>query len=51
MQLSNLKATVTHQKCTIISDFDLLRIELWPYGSFFDDKIKEQLSYAHLIGL
>ena len=32
-QLSNLKATVTHQKCTIISnfDFDPLRVELGPY--------------------
>ena len=38
-QLSNLKATVTHHKCTIISnfDFDPLRVELGPYGSFFDD--------------
>ena len=37
LQLSNLKATVTHQKCAIISnfDFDPLRVELRPYGSFF----------------
>ena len=39
LQLSNLKATVTHQKCMIISNFyfDPLRIELGPYGSFFDE--------------
>ena len=38
LQLPNLEATVTHQKCTIISkfDFDYLRVELGPYGSFFD---------------
>ena len=37
LQLSNLIATVTHQKCTIISnfDFDRLSVELGPYGSFF----------------
>ena len=36
LQLSNLKATVTHQKCTIVSniDFDPLRVELEPFGSF-----------------
>ena len=44
LQLPNLKATVgftvAHQKCTIISnfDFDLLRVELRPYGSFVFDK-------------
>ena len=39
LQLSNLKATVTHQKCMIISnlDFDPLRVELGPYGSFLDE--------------
>ena len=39
LQLSGLKATVTHQKCRIISnfDFDPLRVELGPYGSFFDE--------------
>ena len=39
LQLSSLKATVTHQKRTIISnfDFDPLRVELGPYGSFFDE--------------
>ena len=39
LQLSNLKATVTHQKYAIISnfDFDQLRVELRPYGSFFDE--------------
>ena len=39
LQLSNLKATVTPQKCTIISnfDFDPLRVELGPYGSLFDE--------------
>ena len=39
LQLSNLKATVTHQKCTIILNFnfDPLRVELGPYGSFCDE--------------
>ena len=39
LQLSNLKATVTHQSCTIISNFDVdpLRVELGSYGSFFDE--------------
>ena len=38
-ELANLKATVTHQKCTIISnfDFDPLRVELGPYSNFFDE--------------
>ena len=38
LQLSNLKATVTQQKCTIILnfDFDPLHAELEPYSSFFD---------------
>ena len=33
LQLSNLNATVTHQKCTIISncDFDPLHVELGPW--------------------
>ena len=37
LQLSNLKATVTNQKCMIISnfDFDPLRVELGPYGFLF----------------
>ena len=41
LQLSNLKATVTHQKCTIISnfDFDPLSVKLGPYGSFFDETV------------
>ena len=36
LQLSNLKATVTHQKFTIISnfDFDLLRVEFGPSAHF-----------------
>ena len=36
LQLSNVKATVTHQKCTIISNFnfDTLCVELGPYCSF-----------------
>ena len=36
LQLFNLKATVTHQNNTIISnfDFDPFRVELGPYGSF-----------------
>ena len=39
LQLSNLNATVTYQKCMIISnfDFDPLCVELGPYGSFFDE--------------
>ena len=39
LQLSNIKAIVTHQKCMIISnfDFDPLRVELGPYGSYFDE--------------
>ena len=39
LQLSNLKATVAHQKYTIISnfDFDLLRVELGSYDSLFDE--------------
>ena len=39
LQLSNLKATVTYQQCTIVSnfDFDPLHVELGPYGSFFDE--------------
>ena len=38
-QSSNLKATVTHQKCTIVSnfDFDTLPVELGPYGSLSDE--------------
>ena len=54
LQLSHFKATVTHQKCTIISNFDSdpLRVELGPYGSCFDEtNSKEQLSCAQLIGL
>ena len=62
MQLSNLKATVTNESCTIISNFnfDPLCVELGPYGSFFDEKkktkqktnkLKEQLPCAQLIGL
>ena len=49
LQLSKLKARVTNQMCTIISyfDFDPLRVELGPYGSFFDEtNSKEQLSCA-----
>ena len=48
--LSNLNATVTHQKCTIISnfDFDSLRIELGPYDSVFDETCAIDLS---LIGM
>ena len=40
LQLSNHKATVTHQKCTNIwnFDFDPLRVELGPYGSLVDKK-------------
>ena len=39
LQLSKLKATVTHQNRTFISnfDFDPLHVELGPYGSFFDE--------------
>ena len=39
LQLSNLRATVTYQKCTIILnfDFDALFVELGPYGSFFEE--------------
>ena len=49
----NFKATVTNQKCTNIwkFDFDLLRVELGPYGHFWQNKLKEQLSSAQLIGL
>ena len=52
LQMSNLKATVTHQKCTIIStfDFDSLHIELGPYGSFFV-LTKQTQRTAQLIGL
>ena len=39
LQLSNLKATVKHQKCMIISTFDLepLRVEFGPNGSVLDE--------------
>ena len=48
LQLSSLKATVTHQTF----DFDHLLVELGPYGSlFWQNKLKEQLSCAQLTGL
>ena len=45
LQLSNLKATVAHQKYTIISnfDFDPLRVELGPYGSFFEKQTQRTI--------
>ena len=54
LQLSNPKATVTHQKCTIVSnfDFDPLRVELELYGSFFDATNSEKNCHVrNVIGL
>ena len=48
LQLSNLNTTATHRKYTIISnfDFDPLRVELGPYGSFFDETNSK--NYCHV---
>ena len=57
VQLSNLKATVTHHKCTVISnfDFDHVRVELGPYGSFLTKQTQRPIvTYAidcSLIGM
>ena len=50
LQLSNLKATVTHQKCTIISnfDFDPLRVELGSYGALFDETNSQNNRYVRI---
>ena len=52
LQLSNLKATVTHQKWTIISnfDFDPLRVEFGPYGSFLTKRTQRTIIMCEVDG-
>ena len=49
--LSNLRATVTYQKCTIISNFEFnpLRVELGPFGSIFDETNWKNNCYVHIL--
>ena len=57
LQLSNRKATVTHQKCTVISnfDFDPLHVELEPYDSFLTKQTQRTIVMCavdwYLIGM